>query len=190
MTKIIKMANGEAYRVVQCTSDDGKHTYEEIEPVIKLASKVGLPDTCQIPIPKEMFERAEAAAKALSIQFPQFVQTEIEQLRMIASALSVASSAEAAQKEADHLLFAAHDLKWQGGSFGFPLVTLVAASLCHLVKQAKEFDAHIIAAIGVHIDTIAMIVNEILDPESPEAKSLISEIESLALHLVGPATDD
>lgn len=189
MTKIIKTPNGASYRVMQRTSEDGKHAYEEIEPVIKLADKVLLPKDKMIP--RHIFERAEAAAKALSAQFPQFAQTEIEQLRAIAAALSAASSAAMAQQEADNLFFAAHDLKGQGGSFGFPLVSHVAASLCRLIRHAKQFDADIIAAVGVHIDALAVTISETLDyPESSEAKSLVSEIESLTLHLVGPARGD
>lgn len=189
MNKIIKTPSGAVYRVVQRTSEDGTHPYEEIEAVDDLATRTGV--TKNIKIPQEVMERAEAAVASLSIQFPDFAKAEIERLRMLAKALSGAASIDAKQQEADAIFHISHDLKGMGGSFGFPLVTRVAMSLCRLIRQAAHLDTQICAATVVHVDTLLLVLNQTIDdPDYPEALRLVAEIEALTLYLVGPDTDD
>lgn len=188
MSKIIKTATGASYRLVQRTSEDGRHTYEEIEPEINLATKAGITEATKIP--EETITRAEAIVTELSSQFPQFVETEIERLRVHAEALTGASNKEVMREEADAIFHSAHELKGLGGSFGFNLVTRIGASLCCLMKQATVFDAQIFAAIDVHIDAVALIVNESVENlEEPKTIQLVSEVEALTFHLVGPEKD-
>lgn len=189
MSRIIKTANGESYRVVYRTSEDGQHTYEEIEPLNNLASKAGITKATQVP--KEILDRAQAVVENISAEFPQYVQEEIERLRGMARVLSSAETQEEKRAAAEDVMFAAHDFKGQGGSFGYPLLSKIAASLYHLVKQAPEFDAHIMTAIKVHIDSVAVVnALKIKDPEHPEGKRLVSEVEALTRRLVGPLKDE
>lgn len=58
----------------------------------------------------------------------------------------------------------AHDMKGQGGSFGFNLVTAVANSLCRIIevleKKTSPCDDKEVSAVKLHVDTIKLIINE------------------------------
>lgn len=186
MSKVIKTSSGEAYKIVQRVSEDGQHPYEEIEPVNNLGAKFGLDGNASIP--KDLMARAEAAAKALSQQYPMLVQPELERARAASATLAAAKSEETARQAASKVYAVADDLKGQGGSYGFPLVSSVAASLCHLTLNAKTFEAQLSQAVNVHIDAIALVIkNVIKNPEDPEGKRLVSQVETLTAHLTVPA---
>ncbi|MSP42023.1 MAG: hypothetical protein EXR08_01435 [Alphaproteobacteria bacterium] len=171
------------------TSEDGKHTYEEIEPLNNLAAKAGI--TKATKVPKEILERAKAIVENISEEFPQYVQEEIERMRVMAKALSSAGTSEEASEAVEDIKFAAHDFKGQGGSFGYPLLSRISASLYHLLKQASDFGAPIQTAVKVHIDSIALVNSlKMKDPEHPEGKRLVAEVEALTRRLVGPLTEE
>ena len=50
-----------------------------------------------------------------------------------------------------------HDIKGQGATFGFPLITEVAASLCNLIKCQNTPDAVRMKLIAFHIDSMRVI---------------------------------
>lgn len=186
MSKVIKTSSGEAYKIVQRVSDDGAHPYEEIEPVNNLGAKFGLDGSATLP--KDLIARAEAAAKALSQQYPMLVQSEIERARTASATLAAAKSPESARQAAGKVFEVAHDLKGQGGSYGFPLVSSIAASLCELSQRAKTFDAQLSKAVNVHIDAIALVINKMIkNPEDTEGQRLVLQVETLTAHLTAPA---
>ena len=64
-----------------------------------------------------------------------------------------------------HELFEiSHDMKGQGGSFGYNLITTVTGSLCKVIealqKKAPPYDEKEISAIKVHIDAIKLVAGE------------------------------
>lgn len=184
MSKIIQTASGAKYRLVQRVSDDGLHPYEEIEPVIDLATQLGIDDTSQLS--SELMMKAESVASMLSSQYPELVQEDLEQLREAVAALHSATSASGTQQAADAVFFTARNLKGQGGSFGYPLVTTIAGLLCRLIKQARVIDRQIIKSIDIHVDAIALVISDaITDPKSSEGKRLADEVGALTLRLVG-----
>lgn len=185
MSRIIKTPNGESYRVVYKTSEDGKHTYEELEPLVNLAVKAGI--TKATKVPDDILARAEAVVANISSEFPQYVHEEIERMRGIAKSLASAGSPEEKRAAAEDLMFAAHDFKGQGGSFGYPLLSKIAASLHHLVKQAPEFDAHIMTAVKAHIDSIALVnAKAMKEADHPLGQKLVAEVVAVTHRLVGP----
>lgn len=186
MSKVIKTSSGESYKIVQRVSEDGAHPYEEIEPVNNLGAKFGLDGEASIP--KDLIARAEAAVRALSQQYPALVQSEIERARVAAATLAAAKSPESARQAAGKVFELAHDLKGQGGSYGYPLVSSIAASLCELSQKAKTFDAQLSEAVNVHINAIALVIKKMIkNPEDAEGKRLVLQVETLTAHLTGPA---
>jgi len=56
-------------------------------------------------------------------------------------------------------LFAvAHGLRGQGGSFGYPLITTIAASLNRLIEARTQFDAPAMAAIQGHVAALRTVI--------------------------------
>lgn len=52
----------------------------------------------------------------------------------------------------------AHNVKGQGSSFGFPLVTRIAHSLCTLVRQERDFSDADLGTIQAHLDALRLIL--------------------------------
>lgn len=53
---------------------------------------------------------------------------------------------------------AAHDIKGQGTSFGYPLVTRIADSLCRLARDAGEPSTRQIEVAGMHIKALDLVL--------------------------------
>ena len=64
----------------------------------------------------------------------------------------------AATKEA--LFHAAHDIKGEAATFGFPLVALAADSLCRLIEHTPDVTRIPIKLVDQHVDAVRAIYRE------------------------------
>ncbi len=128
---------------------------EIINPPNTLKSKVktGGPGAVNL----EALERAEKVIANLSDSYLDWVQ---EDLKKITATFDDLKAGRGAQKEAlDGIFRLAHDMKGQGGSFGFGLVTSVGNELCRMIeKMPSPLTQSHIDAIGVHIDSMKLII--------------------------------
>jgi chemotaxis protein histidine kinase CheA len=114
--------------------------------------------------------RAEAALAALSGQFSDWMHAECEELDH-ARRLALAAGMAAPQRA---MLFrAAHDIKGQAATFGFPLVSGVAESLCVLIEETHDPGRIPAALIDQHVDAVRAIVRE---HDRPLAQTLAEEL--------------
>src|SRR5262249_59846534 len=79
-----------------------------------------------------LLKRAEAAVADLARDYPTWALTDVAKARAALDTARDDAGQRGAQVEA--LFRIAHDLKGQGASFGFPLVTRIAQSLCILTR--------------------------------------------------------
>jgi HPt (histidine-containing phosphotransfer) domain-containing protein len=63
----------------------------------------------------------------------------------------------------------AHNIKGQGSSFGYPLVTRIAHSLCTLVRQEREFADADLDVVQAHLDALRLILAKDIKGEGGEA---------------------
>ena len=64
------------------------------------------------------------------------------------------------EKTHDALFRAAHDIKGEAGTFGFPAVAGVAESLCRLVEHTPDMSRIPIALVDQHVDAVRAITRE------------------------------
>ena len=128
--------------------------------------------------------KAEEALQAMSSQFAQWLQDEIEKL----------DKAQADIREqgytpvtAEALYFRAHDLKGLGTTYEYPLVTRIAGSLCKMLDDADRRMTAPIAILDAHIDAIRAVVrDQIKTDEHPTGRALAETLEArVADHLAG-----
>ena len=118
--------------------------------------------------------KAEEALKALSANFDQWLNDEIEKLEHARSAVH-AHGLTAATAEA--LYFRSHDLKGLGATYEFPLVTMLAGSLCKLLDSPESRLTAPLLLVDAHIDAIKAVVRDgIRDPEHPVGRVLTAEL--------------
>jgi chemotaxis protein histidine kinase CheA len=118
--------------------------------------------------------RAEAALQAMSSQFGGWLLDELSKLE---AAHKAVQSAGLAEQELEEFYRRAHDLKGLGTTYGYPIVSQFAASLCKLIDSAEGrakaprqiLDAHV-AAIG------AAVRQHITTSDHPIGKALLGEL--------------
>jgi len=101
--------------------------------------------------------RAEAALARLAGEFTGWMNDECDRLDV---ARRKALTAEMAAPQRDALFRAAHDIKGQAVTLGFPLVVAVAESLCRLIEEARDPRRIPVALIDQHVDAIRAIIRE------------------------------
>lgn len=103
-------------------------------------------------------EKATAALSAMAEDYPDWVAKHIDELR-VHHVRCVDTPGERLRRYAG-MREIAHDMKGQGGTFGYPLMTIFAASLYDFVgPRAGVTDAHI-EIIKSHIDSMAAVIKE------------------------------
>src|SRR5262249_5044747 len=101
--------------------------------------------------------RAEAALAGLATEFSGWMNDECDQLdRARREARAVAMAAP----QRDVLFRAAHDIRGQAATLGFPLVAAVAESLSRLIEEARDPRRIPFALIDQHVDAVRAIIRE------------------------------
>jgi chemotaxis protein histidine kinase CheA len=120
--------------------------------------------------------KAEAALKNLSGNFAQWLEDEISKLEAARQTLRAEG---ASAKTLEGVYMRAHDLKGLGTTYGFPLITRIAASLCMLMDDAEKRERAPTSLIDAHVDAIrAAVTQDIRDDEHPVGRELARTLES------------
>lgn len=102
----------------------------------------------------DTFKRAEEAVSKLSEQYRDWALSDIETLRgCVANISGDATRDEAIAK----IRSIAHDMRGQGSTFGYPLITQIAQSISGTLKMSLDTEA-LIADLSAHIDTVEAII--------------------------------
>jgi hypothetical protein len=102
-------------------------------------------------------ERAEAALEALSINFDEWMATEIERLD---AARAAARNDGYSDASLETLFLRAHDVKGLGTTYGYPLVTALGAQLCRLLEtnEGRRAARETPALVDAHVDGMRAIL--------------------------------
>ena len=101
--------------------------------------------------------RAEAALAELANEFSSWMDAECERLdqarrRVHKSGLNAGTK--------DELFRAAHDIKGEAETFGFPHAGHVAESLCRLIEHTPELARVPLPLVEQHVDAVRAIIRE------------------------------
>ena len=107
--------------------------------------------------------RAEKALIELSTEFGIWMHSECERLDM---ARHVQGGFTPANKEA--LFHAAHDLKGEAATFGYPAVAGAADSLCRLIEYAPDATRIPLPLVDQHVDAVRAIYREYVRSDAQE----------------------
>lgn len=119
--------------------------------------------------------RAEAALKELSDQFGDWMQDELDKLDAARAEIAASGLTD---ETANTLYTRAHDLKGLGGTYGFPLVSRLGASMCRMLEDKSKRTSAPVFLVDAHISAIkAAVRDEIRDADHPVGKTLVAELE-------------
>ncbi len=123
-----------------------------------------------------MLAKAEAALQSLAERFDAWMQDDLAKLDAARARITAAGYTA---ETAENLFLPALDLKGLGGTYGYPVVSQIAASLCRLrlTEPATEVKAPLFL-LDAHIDGIkAAVRGNIREADHPVAKSLLDELD-------------
>jgi HPt (histidine-containing phosphotransfer) domain-containing protein len=101
--------------------------------------------------------RAEAALAQLSGEFADWMHAECERLEAARRRLRREGFNSKAH---DELFRAAHDIKGEAATFGFPAVGAVAESLCRLIEHTPDRYRIPLPLVDQHVDAMRAIARE------------------------------
>jgi HPt (histidine-containing phosphotransfer) domain-containing protein len=107
--------------------------------------------------------RAEKALADLSGEFKNWMVIETERLAASHAAILKNGFSSATREE---LFRAAHDIKGDAATFGFPAAAAAAESLCRVIEHAPDLAKVPSELIAHHINAIQAIVRERINPDT------------------------
>lgn len=120
-------------------------------PLKKALQRVAATDT------NDPIARAEAALAGLSGEFKSWMRSEAERLSKAYVALKASDFDDRA---CDELFRAAHDIKGDAATFGYPSAAAAADSLCRIIEHAPELAEVPAELLDHHINAILAIVTD------------------------------
>jgi hypothetical protein len=134
-------------------------------------------------IDADAIAKAEAALKAMSSQFGQWLQDEIVKLDQAQADIRAKGYTP---ETAEALYFRAHDLKGLGATYQYPLVTRIAGSLCRLMDDGEKRMQAPLSVVDAHVDAIRAVVrDEIQTDEHPVGRDLAETLEARVTEYLG-----
>jgi chemotaxis protein histidine kinase CheA len=132
--------------------------------------------------------RAEKALAGLSGEFKRWMRIEADRLSAAHAAILDNGFTDAACEE---LFRAAHDIKGDAATFGFPSAGAAADSLCRIIEHAPELDHVPSDLIAHHINAIQAIVRERTKLDTVAmATELSRQLRDIADHYLKHANRD
>jgi chemotaxis protein histidine kinase CheA len=128
--------------------------------------------------------RAEAAVAHLARDYATWA---LEDVAKAAKALATAKADAAARPAQVEALFrVAHDLKGQGSSFGYPLVTKIGHSLCALTRdRALTYQDEHLDLAQAHVDAIQLVLTKGIKGDGGKVGAeLVARLEQRVAELV------
>jgi hypothetical protein len=101
--------------------------------------------------------RAEKALAELSSEFSSWMNSECDRLDAARRDVKAKGFSKATR---DALFLAAHDIKGQAATFGYPLVASSADSLCRLIEHTPDVNRIPLALVDQHVEAIRAIIRE------------------------------
>ena len=129
--------------------------------------------------------RAQAAVDDLAKGYTTWARADVERAR---TSLDAALSDPAQRaKHVEDLFRVAHDLKGQGASFGYPLVTRIADSLCKLTRDRKlAYENRHLDLAKAHLDAAQLVLTKEIKGEGGQiGADLAAKLKTRVDELLG-----
>ena len=129
---------------------------EVINPPNTLKQKVGTGGPGAVDL--EALERAEEVIIGMTDSYLNWVAEDLRKMDE-AYAKLVATTGDR-KEEINGVFQVSHDIKGQGGSFGYDLMTALGNELCRLIEKIDKAGPGEIEAIKLHIDSMKLVIGE------------------------------
>ncbi len=126
----------------------------------------------------EVLERAEAVIASLSENYLEWVEEDLKKLD--AEMAKLKAEPDKGREFLDRIFQISHDIKGQGGSFGYRMMTIIGDQLCRLVEKMDEAGPSEIKVIDLHIDALKMVIAKRMEGDGgAEGEALFSGLDKV-----------
>ncbi|MBT5894353.1 MAG: hypothetical protein HOH61_00535, partial [Rhodospirillaceae bacterium] len=108
-------------------------------------------------IPIEAIQAAEAEFHKMSEDYPDWVQSLIDEL--LDNYRRCIDTPELRHEKVAVIHDIAHDMKGQGGTFGYPLITNFGDSLFKCTHKSEECSDNLVELIKAHVDGMKAVIS-------------------------------
>jgi hypothetical protein len=115
--------------------------------------------------------RAEQALALLSGEFAAWMEEEGERLDQARNTVKAAGFTGATREA---LFFAAHDIRGDAETLGYPGLTIPAESLCRLIEHTRDMKRIPISLVDQHVDAIRAIIREGNRPDAEQTVAVLT----------------
>ena len=116
--------------------------------------------------------RAEKALAELSTEFSSWMESECERLDTARRAVMEGQFTDP-NKEA--LFHAAHDIKGEAATFGYPAVAAAADSLCRLIEYTPDASRIPLKLVDQHVDAVRAIYREYANSDAKDLAASLTK---------------
>jgi chemotaxis protein histidine kinase CheA len=124
--------------------------------------------------------RAEEALAQLSSEFSSWMDSECERLDKARHDIKAKGFVKGTR---DALFHAAHDIKGEAATFGYPWVAASADSLCRLIELTPDIRRIPLSLVDQHVDAVRAIIRE-------KARADIADIADKLTRRLREVTDE
>lgn len=127
---------------------------------------------------KDTLARAEQATTALRTNYTQWASVDVERARLLLA--EARGDASGGRPQLDQVYAAMHNIKGQGSSFGYPLVTRIGQSMCRLVAPGRSLDDAEFKVAQAHMDALKLVLDKrIAGPGGAAGEALAARLEAM-----------
>lgn len=154
-------------------------THEVITPPKRLRDKVQGKPTASM---REALERAESLVGQRRDRFDLAAESGAQMLELQARFTAIEDGSDPFEPHLKAMYEIVHDLRGQGATFGYPLVTRIGNTFCRLLEISTAPDRRDIDRIRAHIDALTVVVSKNMRGEHPAGSELIAGLERLIVN--------
>ncbi len=125
-----------------------------------------------LPGEEDPVARAEKALENLSSEFGAWMESESERLHKARETVKERGFTKANR---DALFHAAHDIKGEAATFGFPACAAAADSLCRLIEFTPDPTRIPTPLVDQHVDAVRAIIREYSRSDAVELAKVLTQ---------------
>ncbi|MDD9927750.1 MAG: Hpt domain-containing protein [Rhodospirillaceae bacterium] len=124
------------------------------------------------PLTSQMLQKAEEVVQQHAEKYIERAQDQIDALVEVVQEAEAETGDKAALFE--KIFLQAHDIRGLGSTFGYTLVTNIAASLCNFVEAVDNYDEDVMEVLNAHVDALrGMIGTDVKGDGGPIGREIL-----------------
>jgi len=141
---------------------------------IKMKVKEGGPGAVDM----EAIERAEAVIANLADSYLEWVEEDLIKIRKAYE--NIQNNMDNPAEDIEKVFQIAHDMKGQGGSFNYDLMTILGNDLCRFVEGKTRISKTDLKVIELYIDTMKIVISKRMSGDGgPEGQKVLAGLAAV-----------